>query len=238
MINVMNGSKLADFQDAVYIKLRTGVGVTRSDIAKIKGNMWVTTAATAAPGNLVIRHYALYDMVTSSRNKYSKMLSMIQRVSDNCNIWFEGYSYWLYTRKILRQYVVMNPETTELLGMISSIDDGFQTTAYIRDGKLYPAPFGDLRDIPLDDYLQDGMKVSDTCCIGPVCKSGKQYRIEACPLGMNTHSPSKSQLVAINDKGQPEEFKFYTGYDKKYSNWRSEWGDMLRWTRFKSIFGG
>jgi hypothetical protein len=140
------------------------------------------------------------------------------------SVWLEGYSYWLYTKPFLEKY---NEKfgTAEIQKFIEDINSSFVKTAYRRGDKLYPAPYGDLRDVPLEDSLQHEIS-SIEASIGIVTKNNDTYFIKAAALGFNMHTPETGAEIKITD-GRPENFVFYEGYDRKYKNSFLELLDML-----------
>ena len=121
-----------------------------------------------------------------------------------------------------------------------SLDAGFIKTAYKRNDKWYPAPFGDLKDLPLTEDLQtvcDSLIDSAAAGIIKMKKENKiliSYIIQAKPIGMNFHIPKRDTVIKIFD-GIPVNFKFYGGYEKKYKNKEEETFDLLDSLRIKTI---
>jgi hypothetical protein len=121
-------------------------------------------------------------------------------------------------------------------GFISEIDANFAKTAYLRGSVKYPAPFGDVRDVPLDSELQN-LPMLYTSIIGHIYKKSETYfTIRAIPVGLNPHVPVNNYDIQINAAGIPQGFVFYTGYDKKYPSAISEWADILNPKRIFSFF--
>jgi len=58
----------------------------------------------------------------------------------------------------------------DMAGFIAAVDKGFQATAYLRNGIMYPAPFGDLRNVPLRDELQHDKTLMGVAGVWPVRK--------------------------------------------------------------------
>jgi hypothetical protein len=120
--------------------------------------------------------------------------------------------------------------------MIDEIDRSFFATSYQRNSLRYPAPFGDLRDIPLEPVLQSMQPIVESCNKGCVLKkSDTSYTIFGWPVGLNPHIPAKTYDINIMN-GIPVGFTFYTGYDKKYPSVISEWADILNPKRIFSFF--
>jgi len=161
-------------------------------------------------------------------------------------LWAEGYSYWLYTKPFIEYYAFKanyDHSNTTLVPpfeyFISTIDHGFADTAYYRKGILYPAPFGDLRDIPLEKHLQNKVPFTNVD-IDPLFKYNQKYTIYGNPMGFNTHIPKDSYRIDAAsgipvdpDKSVP--FKFYEGYSLKYKNKWQELLDTFSFKRIKSI---
>ena len=242
MVNFETGSSLADFQDALYQRLFTGGTVSSTELTRLASNLWVRTAAVTAPGNLVVRHYCLIDIITKQTNYFSAIENQIRRLtywksgaSNLFLLWAEGYSYWRYTKPFLQMY-------TERLGkifIIDRVDLGFQKTAYLRgtatNYTLYPAPYGDLRDEPLEPALQDRAKIEHDVTITPVKRFSLRYDITGLPIGLNAHIPMVDSTVRIV-KDIPTPFTWYTGYNNKYPNKAAEAMDVFNIKRISSLF--
>lgn len=252
MINFDSGSKLADFQEACYNKLLNKQTLSSKEIDQLKGNQWVNLAKTLAPSNLVIRHFCLLDIIENSTKHLREIIEQIKKLTYDENkeeklLWAEGYSYWLYTKKFLKLY-----NKFPILHIIDMIDLGFQKTSYIRGNILYPAPFGDLRDIPLEEHLQSYINYNGVInyyrmkVVTPVLriidKDGTvQYFIKGIPVSLNAHIQKKDTLIEIKD-GIPVNFKFYhdegnrSAYQVKYPNKIKEFTDVLDPKRILSLF--
>jgi hypothetical protein len=230
--NLEHGSSLASFQDGLFAKYNLGEKLTPQDLRRLESNKWVALARFLAPNNMVIRQYCLIDLAKGEKGNEKKILDLSNEMAPD-HIWLEGYSYWLYTKPFLEKYDEKF-QSDELRKFIEEIDATFVKTAYRRGDKLYPAPFGDLRDVPLEDGLQSGMPLADAS-IGIITKSGDTYSMKASPLGFNMHTAERGAEIKIVD-GRPQDFIFYEGYDKKYSNPFLEFFDMLDARRFISLF--
>lgn len=231
-MNFESGTSLAVFQDRLIKQVRKkDLTISRKDLRRLNGNLWVCAAARLGPNNLVIRHRCLQDIFNGKRSNRVKILRLFDTLTPG--LWAEGYSYWKYTKEILSAWA--NLYQTSFCTLISEVDTNFVRTAYTgKDGKLWPAPFGDLREEPLEDSLQGKEAESKVTC-SPVTKIEDIYRVSPYPLGENLHTVVKGYTVRIRD-GVPEGFKFYEGYDKKYTNKVSEALDMLSPRRIFSIF--
>jgi hypothetical protein len=114
-----------------------------------------------------------------------------------------------------------------MLDVVKEIDASFCATAYNRGSVWYPAPFGDLRDFPLEEEFQHSIENSHISTRGCVMKrSSSFYTIKGWSVGLNPHTPDRTRDINIVG-GIPENFIFYTGYDRKYSSVIDEWADIL-----------
>lgn len=248
MINFETGNSLADFQQELFeTKVLKGIPFEKDEIRRLKDNLWVKLASRLAPGNLVIRHYVLIDYSNYYYEYPDKILSLIKKLCRYTTeskhlLWAEGYSYWLYTKPFIEYYAYGHiPGTvfTPFSYFISVIDQGFADTAYYRNGILYPAPIGDLRDIPLEKHLQNHTPYTNVE-IDTLYKYNQKYTIHGSPIGLNTHVSKDSYRIDTAsgtpidpDKGIP--FKFYEGYNLKYKNKWRELLDTFSFKRIKSI---
>lgn len=236
----MNTTELAKLQDDVIDTILKNYVPVPSHIKKLRRNVWCKIAERTAPNNLVIRNLcilAIADTLDFSEARV-RIRNMIRKLY-GYTMWKEGYSYWLYTKPILAKFgrVFSYPSFEEL---IKSVDGDFVRTAYLRDGKLYPAPFGDVRDEPLEDALQGkhpdlGKRDGCSWMWREYSEMGFiNYYICPATVGFNTHCPSENQKIKIID-GLPYlkknnvwvRYRFYEGYDKKYKN---------KWAAFKDTF--
>ncbi|MDD4902319.1 MAG: hypothetical protein PHE24_04225 [Patescibacteria group bacterium] len=230
-VNFEHGSSLADFQDELFAKYNSGAAITPADIHRLESNRWISLAYFLAPNNMVVRQYCLIDLITNNPKNEKKIMSLADKIGSD-HVWLEGYSYWLYTKPFLEKYQERF-EAAEIKTFIKEIDSNFVKTAYLRGDKLYPAPFGDLRDVPLEDSLQNGT-LSAEISIGIITKNNDVYYIKAAPLGFNMHTSEKDAEIKIAN-GWPENFAFYEGYDKKYKNFFLELLDMIDGRRLFSF---
>jgi hypothetical protein len=130
----------------------------------------------------------------------------------------------------------MRPSLIGMKTIVREIDTNFCSTSYKRGLLWYPAPFGDLRDSPLDYALQQDAERDSICTEGCVEKrSSTSYTIKGWPIGLNPHIPICTHDINIVN-GIPEGFIFYTGYNKKYSSVIDEWADILSPRRVFSLF--
>jgi hypothetical protein len=242
------GYELAAWQDTLLARYRRGDSLPLADRAALRGNAWVATAKHLAPSNLILRQWALTDLFSKTPENAARILEMADLLAPDSGghggrMWAEGYSYWLYTREVLAPWAETfrrEEAGKQVRALINAVDSCFTMTAYSRNGILYPAPFGDLRDKPLADsgvFLHAARPVAAHSCafvtVTPVSE-GYDYRIAAQPVGLNTHIPADTQVVAVR-QGVPAGFGFYQGYHKKYPDAAAERGDMMRPARLASI---
>ena len=231
-------TKLAEFQESLFKKLQNKDSISASDLRSIKSNLYIKLAYYLAPSNLVIRQLCLIDLISNNTKNKHKILNLINKLGKQ-TLWLEGYSYWLYTKEILNFYQT-SFNLDDIRTFITDMDIGFLRTAYKFENLLYPAPFGDLRHIPLEQHLQDQSKPLNTILYKPILKETNNteitYTILSCPLGLNTHTPNKNRTISItNNKFFPNIF-WYEGHDKKYKNKISELIDTFRIERILSLF--
>ena len=243
-LNFKNSTALAIRQDMLfYTYLKTYKQqdtIDKKEVKRLKSNSWVKIAAHIAPGNLVIRQWVLIDLYTRTPAYKDKILKMLRLLSYGEKTWAEGYSYWLYVKGTLFMWIEAFKGTTdvsEIEHLIKEVEGGFVKTAYKRGKVLYPAPFGDLRDQPLDSHLQQG-GVEDSCNISVINVSNinsiRVYDIQARPIGLNHHIPKYSETVIVIN-GHPVNYKFYNGSSKKYSSKTAEYLDLFDKKRILSI---
>lgn len=227
-MNFECGTSLAVFQDRLFDQYtkRLDLTISQQDYIRLNTNLWVAIASKIAPNNLVIRHRCLQGIFNGNRNCLDEIINLFNILAPG--LFVEGYSYWVYTKYILQAWAELYH--TPLINKIKFVDLNFSSTSYIKDGKKYPAPFGDLRLQPLEDHLQDDTIITD-CAITPIIKRGSSYQIRAYPLGGNLHVPIKDEVIVI-EEGIPQGFKFYEGYDKKYKNAFFEIIDLLNLKRY------
>ena len=249
MFNLDSGCVLADFQQETFDALVAGKPIPAGTLPRLRGNLWVRLAERIAPCNLVVRHYCLEDLISGKTDHYYDILDLVGKITySDTGLWAEGYSYWQYVKPFILQYQY---DLHKLFaGFITNIDFCFQRTAYLRDGVMYPAPYGDLRDVPLEPALQDTSKMQENVNIFPVrkttCSGIPNYCITAAPVGCNTHAPKVDSNIAIAD-GKPYPFTFYAddgstpayiakySVNGKFSRWK-ELLDVLAWKRIKTLF--
>jgi hypothetical protein len=216
-MNIEWDGALAERQDRVF---KTLDNVSKADLRALKSNLMVPIASVLAPSNLTVRHYCLLSMLTK-RDYHDKIQEQcIKLTNGNSMPWFEGYSYWCYTKYILRAYADIRPEARIwFVKFIEWQDMLFNTIAYLRDGILYPPPFGDLWDEPLNE--QDG----HTSVPGRI-------KIYTWAIGFNLHTEFVNKVYNIEygrpidaDTGEP--FQFYKGYKEKYPSFWSEVNELF-----------
>jgi hypothetical protein len=246
MINFKNGTALAVQQDLYILKYLAGGTLTHKEICDMEQDLWVVLASKVAPSNLVIRQWALIDLFCGSDRHKDKILKLMDILtyeeSGDYKIWAEGYSYFGYTMDILKLWIEKFKSTGDLsvvIDLIDKVKQGFLATSYLRQGVLYPAPFGDLRDVPLDPDLQiphdmKTMSISNVIFNCAEVDGMVWYSIKGWPIGCNTHIPKSNSVIRIQN-GVPVDFKFYDGYDKKYKNRWEEYRDTFDPKRLVSI---
>jgi len=250
--NMTGGFDLAVKQDSLLVRYARGEVIPPDELVALRANPWIRASQEVAPGNLVIRQWGLIDLLSHEPSNAPRILELAELLAPSSpdnggRVWSEGYSYWRYTRDVLAPWVRAFPEVeaARRVGtLISSVDSCFAATTYVRNGSLYPAPFGDLRDEPLVDSLlpapasswREGWKGRRTCgfVTAERTDSGSTYRIAAQPVGLNTHIPADTQWIAVRE-GFPQGFRFYEGYSRKYPRSVDEKLDMLRIERVESV---
>lgn len=241
MFSFKAGTALAIQQDQGITTLLSGGTIPASQITEMENNAWVAAASKMAPGNLVIRQYALIDLakgVMTNKDKIVNQLNLLTyKEIGPYLIWAEGYSYFRYTLDILNVWVSKFSQS-DVQDTINKVRGGFQLTAYDgSNGLKYPAPFGDLRNEPLRPEDQINWKQSSTTVTNVSCSveaGGTRYFIRGQPIGLNTHIPKDDSSVFVMG-GIPAGFKFYEGYNKKYKNSFAEWLDTYSIKRLRSI---
>lgn len=246
MFNFKTGTALAVQQDQYIQKYLAGEKLSPKEISDMEQNLWVATASILAPGNLVIRQWALIDLFKGSAQHVNAIFKMMDTLTykekGNYRLWAEGYGYFGYTRDVLDLWVTKFEYIEDLSAIINIIDkvnQGSIATSYLRNGIWYPAPYGDLRDIPLKPDLQIPHEMKTVAISNVVLNYAATddlvwYSIKGRPIGCNTHIPKDNAIIKIQ-KGIPVGFKFYEGYDKKYKNSWEEYKDTFDPKRLKSI---
>lgn len=246
MFNFKNGTALAVQQDQYLQKYLAGEKLNSKEICDMEQNLWVATASKLSPCNLVIRQWALIDLFKESakhKEGIRKMMDILSyEESGNYRIFAESYSYFGYTMDVLKLWIVKFEsfcDIADIKSIIDKINQGFIITSYPRNGMWYPAPFGDLRDIPLKPDLQiphemKTMTISNVTFNYTELDNIAWYSIKGQPIGCNTHIPKNNSIIKIQN-GIPVDFKFYVGYDKKYKNSWEEYLDTFDPKRILSI---
>ncbi len=253
-VNFVTGTPLAKKQEELYRKYKTGEKVDKKEIRNLKTNWWVLSASKVSPNNLIIRQWALIDLLIGVPLHHQEILTAMKQLSyygdqkpkeELCLIWGEGYSYYLYTKQILTEWLrtfhiknyevqILNDNIDSIIFIVSGIEFGFAITSYQDRGLYYPAPFGDLRKQPLEDYLQKLVpslqNFPQINCKGVerklISHSLVEYKIDVKLVGLNVHIPKESSKIIVQD-GIPINFNFYEGYENKYPNKEAEWKDIL-----------
>ena len=238
-------TNLASDQQTKTSLYRENKGISNFELCKMKSDPWILAAEKVAPNNLVIRQFALIDIFNNFPTNKSRIQTLLDTLSykstvDQYRIWAEGYSYWEYTKIILNDWIAkfaLVTDMTYINSVVSKIDQGFVITAYLRGTVWYPAPFGDLRDEPLNSSLQQAHTISSiTIANVTLTKSGNSisYSITGRPIGLNTHIPVNSYISTIINE-VPNNFKFYTGYSAKYKSLSEELADTFNSNRLKTV---
>jgi hypothetical protein len=243
MFNFKNSTALASQQDDYLAMYFAGKKLSSKEISDMEQNLWVATAAKLAPGNLILRQWALIDLFKGSADHKEVIQEMMDTLTykekGTYKIWAEGYSYFRYTMAIINPWVEKfnsQYDLSEIIEIIEKTNEGFIVTSYSRNGVLYSAPFGDLRDEPLSPDLQIPHDMK-TIAISNVIfnytssdytgSNGRVwYSIGKRPIGLNTHINNNDFVTGIHG-GFPVKFKYYTGYNNKYKN---------SWEEFKDTF--
>ncbi len=236
-MNFTQGTQLAILQDTLKDAYINNLPIDSDQLQTLKDNLWVKIAYYLAPSNLVIRQLCLIDLLQgypTNNKKIIKLLNIITYNSPNLKIWAEGYSYFMYTLDIL---TIWNNkfQDVNVSNIIKSVIEGFKATSYLKDGKLYPATFGDVGEAPMNETGEYRLY---TLTIGNLKVERYEtvvvYDLKAKPLGFNTHIPKDNSLTFINN-GYTN-FKFYKGYSKKYESKLLEWFDTFHPKRVLSLF--
>lgn len=228
-MNFKNGTALAKQQDEYLKRYLNGGFFSKKEINEMENNLWVKTAYKLAPSNLVVRHYALIDLMIKSPQHVEQILNQMKTLTYNSKselkLWAEGYSYYNYTNDVLDEWCKLFSRVAYESGINNlkyQIDKGFIATAYKKKGVLYPALFGDLRNEPLCPYLQVD-RTPKSITINNVEMHYEEltqtyiYIVKGKPIGFNTHIPKDNSISSVVF-GEVTGFKFYEGYDKKYKN--------------------
>jgi len=236
-MNFEHGLSLAKFQDLLLDKFKKEKKITEEEKHRLNSNVGIFFAKSLAPSYLVIRHYCLIDLIDNDSKHQNILIRLIHILGEG--LWLEGYSYWLYTKEFLEIYG-KKLKIGYIIKFIEDLDGRFKSTSYkCIDGKYYPALYGDLEFISLEDHLQeiDDNKYSR---IWPVSKQVKKnivsYSIKATPLKFNIHVPKRSSKHYIEDGIVKSKFKWYQGYEKKYRTKIGKWFDILDPRRILSFF--
>lgn len=260
-MNVVNGTSLAILQDTLIKNYNDNEPCDYKVIDELKRNLWVKTSYILSPSNLVVRHYALIDILQDKMAHAKEIISLIERLTYakrdavGPRLWAEGYSYFCYTMDILKVWVnifhnkyvsgvLEHSNNTEQYNqvhsievMIAQIEQGFLLTSYKSDGVWYPALYGDLRDQPLQQSLQIAHDINPTeISFLKMSVTGDviRYDVTPRPIGFNTHIPvDKSETRVIG--GKVYGFNFYNGYNKKYPNKFAEFFDTFNFKRIGGL---
>jgi hypothetical protein len=239
--------ELASSQEKYAEIYKAGQGITPQQLVELKKCLWVRLATKLAPSNLVLRQWALIDLFSGLPDHKEGILEMFDVLSykqdDNgMRIWSEGHYYFWYAMEIVQLWVDKYASVTSLdslKNLIKKIRMGLTATAYIREGVLYGAPYGDIRDVPLASPIPDLIRKSHVkvsiITMDEEAGNVLQYNIKGKPIKFNLHIPKNDCKQTVVD-GIPIGFQFYDGWDKKYKNKWEEIKDMLSLKRLKSFF--
>ena len=235
---ILYGTKLAQFQDRLIALAESGANqLSRKDIKKLNNNLWINWANRTAISNLTVRNLCLQLYFrTFKTGKYLetnvKLWRQIQKLSSNGQLWAEGYSYWLYTKKALELLDYSNSLVDYNINFIPQIDKNWIASGWIdQQNKLRPAPFGDVRLTYINHNKADKTSVKEFFTCDFFTKTNHIYQIKPYPVGLNGHCEAEEKIVNVK-----RHIDYYKGYDKKYKGPLDEWHDLLRWRRIKSIF--
>lgn len=228
------GSQLADQQKKALTSYTNNKPIKQSTIDSLENNLWIKMAIESCPCNLVIRHLCLLDLINNKSNNIKKINQQLNILGSR--LYLEGYGYWLYVKPYLIEYSKKFGIYTQY---IKDMDILFATSGYQLNGigVIYPAPFGDIDSIPLEN--QDSTLLVDNFEMFPVTKktlygSVIEYNIDKTIIGLNTHIPSDSMTIIISDNvciiktDSCVPFPWYKGHDKKYANKIEELNDIFR----------
>jgi len=224
------GSALAEQQTTTFYQYKAGEPISSNTKDSISNNLWVIMAVDLCPSNLVIRNLCLEDILNGSPDNDRAIREQLAVVGTR--LYLEGYGYWKFIKPFLEEY---NKQFKSFHKYIEDMDLLFRLSAYKLNGTIYPAPFGDIAFIPLDN--QDSMFV-DNFEMYPIRKATLipgliEYTIDKCIVGLNTHVPGESTTVIISDNvcilkdTICEHFPWYQGYDKKYGSKDEELKDVF-----------
>ena len=190
------GSALADQQTAVFYQYKAGEPIPQATKDSISNNLWVMSAESVCPCNLVIRNLCLEDFLIGSPDNDKAIREQLAMLGSR--LYLEGYSYWRYIKPFLECY---HNEFGRFKQYIEDMDLLFRLSGYELNGIIYPAPFADIACIPLDN--QDSVFV-DNFEMFPVKKAtlipgGIEYNIDKCIIGFNTHVQQDDVTVIISD---------------------------------------
>jgi len=200
IMNFKWNGNLAEQQDRVFCALANGSFPSADDFCSIRGNWIVLIAAVLAPSNLTVRHYCLLDMIENVEDRFNKIRHQCYLLTRG-GLWLEGYSYWQYTKPFLKKYGMFD-------NFIMNQDQMFSETSWCKNGKFYPAPFGDVWDSPLE--CQDFYPFKAAAPVEIPRLPVSHYHIKSKAVRFNLHTET------VNAFRDPTSFKYYTGYKNKY----------------------
>lgn len=189
-----------------------------------------------APSSLLIMNLCLRDINNKKATNYKQIHKLTQILSDNL-IWLEGYSYWKNLKPFLEEWEKLHT-FSYTTSVIKKIDLSFWQTSYNRQGVLYPAPFGNLKNEPLEENLQSLGTVPMVATVSKIIKlkhskGGEYYHIYPVQLGLNTALPYNKSKIRIIE-GYPLGFTFYKDEYTKYTKHHST--EYSSWLKIKDTF--
>jgi len=228
-------TKLKSFQEEITQKIKNKEEISAKELRRLKGDFWLYIASKIAPSHLVVTQWCLIDIIEKKDRyhfKIEKILDILAYENISTSpIWAEGYSYWCEVKKVLYLYLE-SVKNTYIKALIIAIDTNFRVSGYFRNKVLYPAPFGDLKNLPLEGthFIE-----VDMVNIGPIDKAKDNYFIASWPIGLNTCIPRDDYWIQIQ--------KGYPGYSYNGDIWYDypwysieEFKYMSKWKWFQDVF--
>lgn len=237
MVCWMGGTETAEFQEMLITRyLEQGpTKLSRKEKRKLNNNVWINLANKTAISNLTVRNLALQLAYGVSKNLLETNVRLYRQVhllSGHGQLWAEGYSYWMYTVKALGMLTYENSMVDYNKNIIPRINLNWIKSGWLDGDYLMPAPFGDLRDYPLNGDKND-LDLNFDCAF--FAKKGNKYHIKPYPIGFNSHVETQEKQLKIIDGGVVGDFKWYDGYENKYIGKIEEVKDYLDRKRLKSL---
>jgi hypothetical protein len=220
----------------------------------LRGNIWIRIAAKVAPGNLVIRHRCLIDLLSNTPKHAAQIKQMILLCSRDGELWLEGANYWFEdTLSVLNVWMMQFPATSMQLGinkLVEQISNNFVASSYkAADGTWRAVPLGDTYDRAIPELNKPELhRITAELRLGNISSTvfespnNTDYEILSSYLGINWHACGSRYVIILNGNIisiNGREYKWYDGNKKKYvkkgkySYWL-ELQDTFRWCRVKS----